>query len=74
MSLADHLVPTEQVCRVGEILLGLSTEDHAVLGDALADPQFSAARISRALRAEGHEVGMTTVKLHRNGGCRCVAR
>lgn len=48
----------------------LASEDRTALTDALADPAFTNAAIVRALRAEGHEFGYTTVARHRKGECR----
>lgn len=76
MSLAEHLAePASKGCKVADIIAQLDGEDRDVLLKALADLDgYSNRRILRALRAEDHAVGRTTLQEHRAGVCRCGTR
>lgn len=58
-------------CTLGRVLTVLDSDDADALAVALSDPEVSATRIARALRASGHNVGDTSVARHRRGSCKC---
>lgn len=57
-------------CTVCTLLNDLSSDDLAALEAAMADPAFTSAAISRALKAEGHQIAPITVGRHRKKDCR----
>ena len=74
MSLADALkehAPTVKgpTCTVCKLMANLDPADRKVLAEALADPSYTHAGISRALKAEGHHISSETVSRHRKGDC-----
>lgn len=78
MSLADRLNAVDRKvpgCAVAQVLARLNAEDHTLLVEALADKVgYTAQALVDALRAEGHLVGASTVKMHRSGRCSCDSR
>jgi len=74
MSLADAL-EREAVtskgprCAMCQLVDELPEADRAVLVTALADHRYTGAAITRALRAEGHQIAAPTVTRHRKGDC-----
>lgn len=64
-------------CKVGRLHPTLSTPDQALLSGWLTDGRDARERrvpaetLSAALRADGHDVGPTTLKDHRAGRCAC---
>lgn len=78
MPLAERLGSpraAKRPCAVGRLLPRLSDRDRAALVAALADREgLTTSDILRDLRAEGHEVGHTTVLRHRKGECCCESR
>lgn len=77
MSLKEHLTapssPYSTRCTVAKILTTLPKDDHGLLSAALANDEFLASQIGRALRMEGHKVRDDSVRRHRRGECNCVA-
>lgn len=73
MALAELLATPKHVagCKVSQVLATLGNEDRAVLERALANSEFSTQQILVALRTEGHSVGKTTLREHRNKVCCC---
>lgn len=74
MSLADALkthAPTRKgpMCTVCSLLGQLDKGDRKALDGALADISYTHNGISRALRAEGHNVASQAVSRHRKGEC-----
>lgn len=57
-------------CSVCVLREELSPEDRDALDAALADSTFTAAGISRALKAEGFDVLSHTLQRHRRSECR----
>lgn len=74
--LEEATKPATRRCRLGALIdSGLTEADRETLLGALADRVgYPAAAIARALRDEGHTVGLTTVKLHRAQECTCGDR
>lgn len=75
MSLADSLEankPTSKGprCTVHILMEQLTPADRKALQAALNDASFTTAAICRALRAEGHDFGYTTMARHRKGECK----
>lgn len=58
-------------CTIAVLADSMPDEDLAVFGKALADPTMLATDLARALRAEGYDVGESTIRRHRRGDCRC---
>lgn len=59
-------------CKVAQELEALSSEDAAILNNALADRATWGSRtLSTALRARGLSIADTTLTKHRNGVCAC---
>lgn len=56
-------------CRVCVIVRLLDKDDAVALNEAMADPKMTTSAITRALKAEGHEVSQTSVGRHRKGEC-----
>ena len=56
-------------CRLCVIIRTLSGPDQQALADAFADHRLTTSAITRALKAEGHEVSQTSVGRHRKGEC-----
>lgn len=76
MSLADRL-PEPQIkgCKVSTIMGALDEDDRATLTRVLAkDSGYSNRKIIAALRAEGQQIGRTTIQEHRAGACNCEPR
>lgn len=48
----------------------LPKDEGKALAEALADSMMTHAAITRALRAEGYDIGVNTVTRHRKGECR----
>jgi hypothetical protein len=59
--------PTCTMCTLLKLLLA---DDRKALEAALIDPSFTGAAISRALKAEGHNISDMTVNRHRKADCR----
>jgi hypothetical protein len=57
-------------CAYREMYDGLSKEDKKALDDAWAK-NYPTNLIVQALRADGHKCSSDTIRLHRNGTCRC---
>jgi hypothetical protein len=57
-------------CAYKEMYDGLSKEDQKALDDAWAK-NYPTNLIVQALRADGHKCSSDTIRLHRNGTCRC---
>ena len=75
MSLSDALTAHRKtlkgpVCTVCTLIAGLSADDATALQEALDDVSFTSAGITRALRAEGHDVSAHTLLRHRKKECR----
>jgi hypothetical protein len=58
-------------CKVTETINTLEPADQGVLTDALKDPRWTAASLSKALRTRGLILGKDTMKLHQNEECAC---
>lgn len=74
MSLADalkeHAVTVKGPrCTVCSLLDDLEPTDAKILSEALADHAYTHNGISRALRAEGHNITASTLSRHRKGEC-----
>jgi len=77
MPLAERLSSpraAKRPCAVGRLLPRLSDRDRAALEAALAGDSLTTSDILRDLRAEGHELGHTTVLRHRKEECCCEPR
>ncbi len=62
--------PAKQFCTVGRLLSELAKTDDQEFGAltaALANRDWTAADITKALQAEGHTVNLRHVRQHRNG-------
>ena len=59
-------------CPVAILLSQMSEDDSADLAAAVADPGYTAAQISRALRVRGHNVGQQSIARHRREICACT--
>jgi hypothetical protein len=57
-------------CTVCVLLTTLKADDAKALQSALDDPSFTARGISRALKAEGHNIADQTLNRHRKADCR----
>ena len=57
-------------CRTCELLRLLPKGEAKALQDALDDPKFSNAGLSKILKAEGHPIADSTVRRHRRGECK----
>jgi hypothetical protein len=57
-------------CAYKEMYDGLSKDDQKALDDAWAK-NYPTNLIVQALRADGHKCSSDTIRLHRNGTCRC---
>jgi hypothetical protein len=57
-------------CSLCVLLTTLTADDAKALQLALNDPGFTARGISRALKAEGHNIADGTVNRHRKSDCR----
>lgn len=51
--------------------LELPDDEREKLDAALAEPRISHQQITRWLKTKGAPVGYSTVRRHRNGGCKC---
>lgn len=77
MSLRDALHAEREAskkgpdCGVSIVLARVDKADRDALLAFLADREVPATAISRALKAEGHNVGHAAVQRHRKGQCRC---
>lgn len=74
MSLADaleqnHVTRKGPCCTLCSLLESLDKADARVLANALSDASYTHNGISRALRAEGHNILPATVSRHRKGEC-----
>jgi len=77
MSLADSLQHEKAQgsrkgpdCRLCVALRSMPPKDVDALDEALADDSMTGAAISRALKAEGHDISAVIVLRHRKGECR----
>jgi hypothetical protein len=77
VSLADALHREKQAgtrrgpcCTLCQAIPTLDKADREGLLASLSDPAMTAAGISRALRAEGIDIGTHTVLRHRKGECK----
>jgi hypothetical protein len=59
-----------QYCAYQEMYKKLSKEDQKALDDAWAK-NYPVNLIVQALRADGHRCSSDTIRVHRNGSCRC---
>lgn len=74
MSLSDRLAAYEKPpvggrCTVCSLLDQLPEDEAKALNDALADPAFSNAGLSRVLKEEGYRIGDSTIGRHRRQEC-----
>lgn len=75
MSLSNALEANRAIlkgprCTVCTLMASLSSDDLAALEAAMADTAYTSAAISRALKAEGHQIAPITVGRHRKKDCR----
>ena len=75
MGLADSLEANKStlkgpMCSVCHLTTRLDPKERAVLESAFNDDVYTSAAITRALKAEGHEVSTHSVARHRRGECR----
>lgn len=75
MGLAETLQASKQTisgptCMMCALMVALPADDRKALEAALSDALFSGAAISRALKAEGHNISYMTVNRHRKADCR----
>lgn len=68
-----HAMPGPK-CSIRTVLTKLNPEDHTELTQALQTDHIPSAAIARALKAEGHNIGESTVARHRKHGCSCDTR
>jgi hypothetical protein len=61
-------------CALGVIIDGLPEVERTALLGALDDSRFTATVIRSALRDEGLDTSVSTVRTHRRGGCCCDAQ
>jgi hypothetical protein len=61
---------TTGVCVYQEMYDNLSDKDKKTLDDAWAS-HYPTSLIVQALRADGHKCSSDSIRLHRNGTCRC---
>lgn len=77
MTLADQLASAKGgsnqgfACSVGTLLRTLEGEQLAELRRFLDDPSVAHAALERAIKAEGHFVGVGSIGKHRRHDCRC---
>ena len=57
------------VCSICFVISRMPEGDRVVLAQAFDDDTFTSAAITRALKAEGHEVSTHSVARHRRGEC-----
>ena len=57
-------------CAYQEMYNSLSPQDKKALDDAW-EKNYPSNLIVQALRSEGHKCSSDTIRLHRNGTCRC---
>jgi hypothetical protein len=57
-------------CSVCTLIADLPTDDATALLAAFDDPSFTSAAITRALKAEGHDLSTCTILRHRKRECR----
>jgi hypothetical protein len=74
MSLSERLAEYEKPliggrCTVCNLLDQLPEGEAKSLAEALADPKFSNAGLSRILKAEGYPIGDSTIGRHRRSEC-----
>ena len=78
MALADALAeatrPHVPRCTFGLLLEALNDADRAALVQYADRRDVSGANIAKALKAEGHHMGESTVRRHRAGDCTCGTR
>jgi hypothetical protein len=75
MGLADRFASYEKPvpggkCVTCSLIEELPKDESAALTGALEDASISNAAISAILKAEGHQIGETSVRRHRKGICR----
>ena len=61
---------TSEYCAYQALYNALGKQDQKALDDAWAK-NYPTNLIVQALRAEGHKCSSDTIRLHRNGTCRC---
>lgn len=75
MALADQLAGARTrwvpVCTVQKLALSMPEDDLVAFATALADEDTTAAFLARVMRAEGYDIGESTIRRHRRGDCRC---
>jgi hypothetical protein len=59
-------------CRVCETIKGLPEDERAALQGALEDKRISNSALSNILKAEGYEIGESTVRRHRRAECKRI--
>lgn len=59
------------LCKVGQKHSDLSAEDQAIFNQALKDPRWSSASLTKALQDRGMDLGETALRKHRDGKCGC---
>ena len=72
-AIAAEVKPQGGLCTVPAFLASLPKEVRADLDEALRSVTPTAP-IVRALKKLGHEIGMETLRRHRNGECKCDGR
>ena len=75
MGLADRFASYEKPvpgarCVTCSLIEELPKDESAALTGALEDASISNAAISEILKAEGHQIGETSVRRHRKAICR----
>lgn len=58
-------------CLIGKLYDGLDGEDQKIFDQALKDPRWSSAALTRALQDRGMDLGETALRKHRDGKCGC---
>jgi len=76
MALADALATVlaakpGPVCTISRLMAALAPGERPDYLAALADPNISAAALSRAFNMEGHKVSRSPIERHRRGDCAC---
>ncbi len=59
-------------CYTCMVIESVSAEERDAILAAMDDPRISHAGLSRIFREEGHEIGETSIRRHRNGECKGI--
>lgn len=62
-----------EFCAYQQLYNSLSKEDQKALDEAWAK-NYPTNLIVQALRSDGHKCSSDTIRLHRNGTCRCPSK